>query len=269
MPMEITLHTPDTIYSPRHLPSWFLLAGAAGAVNGVAFLMCEQFVTHVTGTVTRMGLEWLHVGIAAEYAVILLSFIAGAAASVITIQARAQRGKRPHWATPLIAVALILAGVALAGRAGAFGRFGGTHAADPPPVVLLSLLAFAMGLQNAAVASTTGLAVRTTHLTGPTTDLGIHLGTALLATGAERREALRGAALRGGKVVAFMLGASLAVPLVWALGYLALLAPAAFVVVASVLSFVPDGSPSDFPFRAGDGSARAAGSSAASLTAVR
>ena len=52
-------------------------------------------------------------------------------------------------------------------------------AQDPAPVgdvfsiFLLSLLAFAMGLQNAAVASTTGLAVRTTHLTGPATDLGI------------------------------------------------------------------------------------------------
>ena len=129
---------------------------------------------------------------------------------------------------------------------GRFGRFGGTHAADPPPFVLLSLLAFAMGLQNAAVASTTGLAVRTTHLTGPATDLGIHLGAAWLATGDERRAALRGAALRGGKVVAFTLGASLSVPLAGSFGFGALLAPAAFVLVAAVLSFVPDWGPSDF-----------------------
>jgi len=244
--MEVHLHTPDTIYSPRHVPSWLLLAGAAGAVNGVVFLMCEQFVTHVTGTVTRLGLEWLHIGIAAEYAVVVLSFIAGAAASVITIQARARRGKQPRWATPLVLVALILVGVAAAGEAGVFGRFGGRHTADPPPFVLLSLLAFAMGLQNAAVASTTGLAVRTTHLTGPSTDLGVHLGTAFLTTGAERRAALRGAALRGGKVVAFTLGASLSVPLAGSFGFGALLAPAAFVLVAAVLSFVPDWGPSDF-----------------------
>jgi uncharacterized membrane protein YoaK (UPF0700 family) len=260
--MEITLHTPETIYRPRHLPSWFLLAGAAGAVNGIAFLMCEQFVTHVTGTVTRLGLEWPHVVVLAEYAVVLVSFVAGAAASVIAIQARARRGKRPRWATPLISVVLILVGVAVAGRAGAFGRFGGTHAADPPPALLLSLLAFAMGLQNASVASTTGLAVRTTHLTGPTTDLGIHLGTALLATGAERRSALRGAALRGGKVVAFTLGASLALPLAGALGFLALLVPAGFILTAAALSFVPDWSPSDFPFRATSDRAREARASA-------
>lgn len=55
--MEVVLHKPDTIYSRRHVPSWLLLSAAAGLVNGFAFLMCEHFVTHVTGTVTRLGLE--------------------------------------------------------------------------------------------------------------------------------------------------------------------------------------------------------------------
>ena len=136
------------------------------------------------------------------------------------------------------------------------GPFGAKVASDRPPVPLLAVLSFAMGLQNAAVASTTGLAVRTTHLTGPTTDLGIHLGAALLGRGEDRRSALRGAALRGGKIVAFMAGGVLSVPLAAASGFLALLAPAAFVLVAAGLSFVPDWSPSDFLFRAGGGDSR-------------
>lgn len=218
-------------------------------VNGFAFLMCEQFVTHVTGTVTRLGLEWPTVGVAMEYAVILVSFVIGAATSVIVIQARARRGERPRWATPLVSVVVLLAGIAAAGRAGAFGNMGATVAAEPPPVTFLSLLAFTMGLQNAAVASTTGLAVRTTHLTGPTTDLGIHLGTAILAEGQERTAALRGVALRGGKILAFGTGAGLAIPLTAAFDYLALLAPAFFVAVATVLSFTTHWSPSDFPVR--------------------
>src|SRR5262249_8409607 len=156
-------------------PSWLLLACAAGAVNGFAFQACAQFVTHVTGTATRLGLEWPRVGIAVEYLAVVLSFIAGAMASVLALQARATRGKRPQWATPRLAVSLILLGVAAAGWAGSFGPFGGPPGTDPP-FLLLSLLAFAMGLQNAAVSTTTGLAVRTTHLTGPATDLGIHLG---------------------------------------------------------------------------------------------
>ncbi len=211
--MQITLHTPDTVYAPRHVPSWLLLAAAAGIVNGVAFLTCEQFVTHVTGTITRLGLEGPVIGLVAEYAAVVCSFIVGAMTAVILIQGRARRGERPRWATPLVLVALILIGVAVAGQTKFLGRFGGTLAADPPPVMLLSILAFAMGLQNAAVASTTGLMVRTTHLSGPATDLGIHLGTAILAAGDERWSSLRGAALRGGKILAFMAGAALSLPL--------------------------------------------------------
>jgi uncharacterized membrane protein YoaK (UPF0700 family) len=246
--VAITLHTPDTIYSVRHTPSWFALAGASGTVNGFAFLTCEQFVSHVTGTATRIGLEWHYLGLAAEYSTILVCFIAGAIASVIWIQGRAYRGKHPRWASPLIAVSMILVGVALAGHNGWLGQFGGQVAADPPPVLLLSALAFAMGLQNAAVASTTGLAVRTTHLTGPATDLGIHLGAACFATGDERRAAFKGAVLRGGKIVAFIIGAGMSLPLANRYGYLTLLAPAALILFAAALSFVPNWSPSDFPF---------------------
>lgn len=251
--MKITLHTPETIYSPRHLPSWMLLACAAGMVNGFAFIMCQQFVTHVTGTVTRLGLEWPAIGVAVEYAVILFSFIIGGATSVIVIQERARRGKRPRWATPLVAVVLLLAGTAAAGRAGLFGSLGEPATAGPPPVAFLSLLAFTMGLQNAAVASTTGLAVRTTHVTGPATDVGIHLGTAILADGDERKSALKGAALRGGKILSFMTGAGLAIPLTAVFDYLALLVPALlvpalFVSVATLLSFTR-WSPSDLPVR--------------------
>src|SRR5690606_30449521 len=124
--MHITLHTPATIYEPRHILSWFALTSAAGAVNGFAFLSCNVFVSHVTGTATSVGLEWHHLGLAVEYALVLVSFVVGAIASVIWIQARACRGKRPRWATPLRAVALILAGAAIAGDSGYFGPIGGS-----------------------------------------------------------------------------------------------------------------------------------------------
>jgi len=37
----------------------------------------------------------------------------------------------------------------------------------------MALLAFAMGLMNATVATTTSLAVRTSHMTGPASDFGV------------------------------------------------------------------------------------------------
>jgi uncharacterized membrane protein YoaK (UPF0700 family) len=236
--MNFCLHTSESVCSPRHALSWFLLAAAAGAVNGFAFLECQQFVTHITGTITRLGLSWHTWQIAAEYAAVAVAFIVGAVTSVLWIQGRGYRGKRPSWAAPLVVVALILVLVGIAGHYDAFGPFGSQLATDPPPFVLLSLLAFAMGLQNATVATTTGLAIRTTHLTGPATDLGIQLGTAWFAKGNDRRALLLGAALRCGKIASFLLGAALSLPLAAALGYASLLCPASFVLIASSLSFV-------------------------------
>lgn len=243
--MPSVLHTPDSIFSVRHAPSWILLSASSGMVNGLAFLTCAQYVTHVTGTATRLGLEFPHAGVALEYAIVVLSFIVGAMCSVLPLQYRAFREKRPLWALPLIVVAGLLIGVALAGPTGVFGSFDATENASDPPFVLLSLLAFATGLQNAAVTTSTGLIVRSTHLTGPATDLGVHLGLVCFAKGEERRGAVRGAILRGGKVIAFVAGAGLALPLAAAAGYLAFFVPAVCVLAATGLSFMPEWRPRD------------------------
>lgn len=248
----MALHTPDTIYTARHLPSWLLLAAAAGFVNGFAFLECQQFVTHVTGTATRLGLEWPQAGVAGEYAVVLLAFVVGAAAAAVVVQWRARRAKPDRWVTPLFGVAALLAGVGAAGGAGVFGPFGGVLTTDRQPVVLLTLLAFAAGVQNATVAITTGMSVRTTHYTGPATDIGLLVGASVFCTGAERAALLRGAGLRVGMLAAFVAGAGLALPVAGAVGYLALLAPGGAVAAAGALSFVPGWGVNDYPFRRSD-----------------
>lgn len=234
--MTNPLHSPTTIFSPRHLPSWMLLAFGAGAVNAVAFLAAQRFVTHVTGTVTRLGLDVGAPILLLDYAIVLVCFIAGAMASVMFLDGRRHRGQRALWSVPLLVVALLLTIIAFAGRLGAFGDFGGS-VESAGNFLLLSVLAFAMGLQNAAVASTTGMAVRTTHMTGPATDLGVHLATAYFARGEGRLSALRAAGLRAGKIAAFAAGAAAAVPLARSFEYLAFLFPAVAVTVATALSF--------------------------------
>jgi uncharacterized membrane protein YoaK (UPF0700 family) len=131
----------------------------------------------------------------------------------------------------------LLAGVAVSGMAGVFGDFG-SSVEGPRDFAFLSILAFAMGLQNAAVATSTGLVVRTTHLTGPATDLGIHLVTALYTDGEASRTALRHGALRAGKIGAFALGAAAGAALVPSARYGAFLLPATVVLAATLLSFV-------------------------------
>lgn len=260
--MQVSIHTPATIYSYRHVPSWLILAAAAGFVNGFAYLSCKQFVTHITGTVTEVGLTWPTAGQAGNFAVIYFSFVVGAMAAILLLRLRSEEGSTIRWAAPLLIVALVLAGVAVAGNMQSFGPFGEMVAADSPPVALLSLLAFAAGLQNAAVAATTGMAVRTTHLTGPTTDIGLLLGTALMSSGPERRAAVGGAALRFGIVLSFLAGAALAVIVHADLGFLALLIPSGGVLLAAGLSFVPQWSTGDFPFHTEGTSPPPAGPSA-------
>lgn len=237
----VTISAPEVL-SLRHGPSWMILALAAGATNAGAFLACQRFVTHVTGTVTRVGLDVGSWSLVAEYGLVLGAFVLGAFLSVFAIQGRTLRGlpARP-WA-PMAGVAGLLAAAALAGDAGLFGAMGGP-VEEGADFALLCVVALAMGLMNATVASSTALAVRTTHMTGPATDAGVSLGVALFSRGAERAQALRLAALRGGKVLAFALGAAVMVELVGALNYLAFLVPASLVAAATLRSFVADATP--------------------------
>jgi uncharacterized membrane protein YoaK (UPF0700 family) len=231
------LHKPETIYSLRHVPSWLLLTGAAGMVNSIALLATDRFVTHVTGTATRVGMAFASFWLAADFAIVLVCFILGAMAASCLLDVRADHGRSPLFGVPLFVTAGLVAAVAIAGRLGWLAPFGGA-VDQPADFVLLSALSFAMGLQNGAVATSTGLVVRTTHLTGPATDLGLSLAAALFGRAEGRDLAKRNAALRAGKIASFVLGAALAVPLARAFGYSAFLVPAGAIVTANVLSFL-------------------------------
>lgn len=234
----LALHHLPSVLSFRHAPSWILLAMAAGCVNAGAFIACQRFVTHVTGTITHLGLNARHWDLALEYGGVFLCFVLGAMTSVLAIDGRFHRGRRPLHALPLLGVVLLLAGVAVAGAAGLFGPFGST-VEEPADFELLALLSFIMGLQNAAVATSTGQVVRTTHLTGPATDLGIHLATSFFTTGERRQTALRHALLRGSKVLGFCTGVMCMLPVARSAGFWAFLLPAGLVLSATALSFVP------------------------------
>ncbi|HWL08646.1 MAG TPA: YoaK family protein [Planctomicrobium sp.] len=229
------------IYSFRCILSWQLLSGAAGMVNGFAFLLCSEFVTHMTGTVTRVGLEWEAVSLMFEYFFIVTSFVLGAAISVAAINVRSPQAKRAPWVVPLCLVTSILSAVAISGALGVFGPICSTFSQGSPAVFMLSFLAFAMGIQNAAIPGASGLGVRTTHLSGHATNLGIQLATVCFSQGKARQTALHGVFLRGGKIISFAIGAAFAVPLTNRLGFLTLLAPAACVLSAILISQSADG----------------------------
>lgn len=237
--MSERLHTASEALTLRHAPSWMALALAAGAVNGGTFMTCERFIASMTSTLSRIGLNamtgWAAIG---EYVALLASFIVGSMLSVLPIQARVIRGKRPWNALPLAIVASTLVVSALAGHAGWRGELG-TRSATASEFALLCSLALSMGLMNATVTTSTELSLRATHMTGQASDFGVHLAVAWASRGSERQRALRLSAVRGGKLVFFSLGALIMVPVVQRWGYLGFLLPAALIVVAMLRSFLP------------------------------
>lgn len=136
----------------------------------------HRFVTHLTGFATLFGVdlanqEWLA---AMSMISVPLFFIGGVMVSAWLTERRISQGKSPHYATAMGLVTLCLFLAGLGGYLDWFGKFGGEPSVKGD-YIFLALLCSASGLQNAIVTSYSGAAIRTTHLTGITTDLGIGL----------------------------------------------------------------------------------------------
>jgi uncharacterized membrane protein YoaK (UPF0700 family) len=144
-----------------------VLPFVAGAVNASGFFIVGAYTSHVTGSVARVGDELAqgHAARAGQAAMLVLVFFLGATLSTALVD-RARRLDRAPYAGALMAESATLLLVTLLGLA------------EPKGVPFLqglttALLCVAMGIQNALVTKLSGAVVRTTHLTGIVTDLGI------------------------------------------------------------------------------------------------
>src|SRR5262249_39664268 len=101
-------------------------------------------------------------------------FLLGVMTSAYLIDRPFRRGGQPHYATAMLLVTVCLLAAAMLGHFHYFGEFG-EEVRLKRDYFFLALLCAASGLQNAAITTASGATVRTTHLTGLTTDLGIGL----------------------------------------------------------------------------------------------
>lgn len=206
----------------RHAPGWvyagaLLLTAVAGCVNAIAVLHAYHAVTHMTGTLASVSLEFAQgharVGVRA-IAVVFCFFIGATLSGVIVQQPSLHAGRR-------YGVALMLEGALLVGAW--FGLRNGLVMGEV-------LSAIACGLQNALATSYSGAVVRTTHMTGVVTDLGIAIGQWLAQQPVEWvRVRLLLVLLLG-----FTLGSALGAVATPALGPQTLLIPAAVVFVTGL-----------------------------------
>lgn len=146
-----------------------LLPAIAGAVNASGFFAVGAYTSHVTGVVSRAGDElaqgnW---GLATRALFFLACFISGAlVATALVLHAR-KRQQPAFWRPLLLEAALLFCFASVS--------VGGGHRAHLNSFTMTSLLCIAMGVQNALVTKLSGARIRTTHLTGVTTDVGIEL----------------------------------------------------------------------------------------------
>ncbi|WP_181704971.1 YoaK family protein [Chthonobacter rhizosphaerae] len=146
-----------------------LLTFVAGAINAGGFFAVGQYTSHVTGILSGVAdnLALGAVALAAAGAAAVLAFVAGAATSAVLVNLARIRRQAGPFAYPLLLEAVLLA---------AFGLSGLPASGFMTVATAVPLLSFVMGLQNATVTKISGARVRTTHMTGVATDIGIELG---------------------------------------------------------------------------------------------
>jgi uncharacterized membrane protein YoaK (UPF0700 family) len=151
------------------LPRWvwtgtWVLAFIAGIVNVIGLLGFDhQTITHLTGNTSMLAaaLASANSTAALHCAALIGAFVAGCSLSGFIIQdSTLQLGRSYGVALSLVSI-LLFASVPLLMRHSAYGMY---------------TAACACGLQNAMVSTYSGAVVRTTHVSGMFTDLGIFLG---------------------------------------------------------------------------------------------
>jgi uncharacterized membrane protein YoaK (UPF0700 family) len=154
------------------LPRWvwtgaWVLAFIAGVVNVVGLLGFEhQAITHLTGNASLLAEAFATFNFrsAQHFGALILAFVGGCVLGGFIIQDSTLQLGRRYGVALLLVSALLFLSVPLLQHNNAYGMYAA---------------AGACGLQNAMVSTYSGAVVRTTHLSGMFTDLGISLGHAL------------------------------------------------------------------------------------------
>lgn len=146
-----------------------VLALAAGMLNSVGFVAVGFYTSHMTGITAsvadhavRGGTRLVAVGVLS-----LASFLAGAMVCAVQFNWARRRARGDRFALVLVTEAIL---VLLIGVVADLVTW--EHREWP----LVAALCLVMGMQNALITKVSQATIRTTHVTGMVTDIGIELG---------------------------------------------------------------------------------------------
>ncbi|WP_417371395.1 YoaK family protein [Gelidibacter japonicus] len=159
-----------------------VLSFVAGIVNVSGILAFNELTTNVTGHFALFIKDvadfkfWK----GTIYFLYIFSFLFGSFSSNILIETFKENKKLNVFVIPTLIECVILSGVAIMSNSSQFNA-----------ELMICLLLFAMGLQNSFVTKLSNAVVRTTHLTGLFTDLGIELSQLLFPKTHPNRKELK------------------------------------------------------------------------------
>lgn len=215
-------------YTPINMSIWFSMAFQAGAINVGGFLACHKTVTHVTGFATYFGAELSQGNLvkAIGFLSVPAFFLLGTMLSAFFIDRRISLGQQPRYYLMFALLSVLMFFVTIAGILGYFGNFGETTSLLKG-YLILAILCLSSGVQNACITSASGSVVRTTHLTGLTTDLGIGLMRLFSGNRSKKLQTAEAKAnfMRIGIISFFILGSTLAAFCFYHFGFFGFLAP--------------------------------------------
>lgn len=147
-----------------------ILSGVAGIVNITGVLSLNMLTTNVTGHFAYFSEELVlkNYSMAFVYLFYIMFFLLGAFISSLIIEWVSKYKPQTSYIIPIIIEIAILLAVS-------FSSLLMPKEHPSISILLASALLFSMGLQNALVTRVSQSVVRTTHLTGLFTDLGIEL----------------------------------------------------------------------------------------------
>lgn len=235
--MSYTKSSVTTVQSARR--RWVLLAFMSGTINAGGFLACGRYVTHVTGFATQFGIDMANreVDLALGMLLVPLFFLFGSFISGYLIDVQLEQKKEPRFDLVMLLMTVSLLICTICGNFGFFGEFRNSTYVKSD-LVLLILLCFASGLQNALISTSSGAVIRTTHLTGLTTDLAIGIAKNMGAKKLHQtRDELVNNQIRIGIIVAFIIGSTVGSVIFMRFEYWGFLLPAAISLYATRLVF--------------------------------
>ncbi len=178
-----------------------LTAFSAGMVNVASVIIFFAFTSNVTGHYAILAEEiakgnWYQAAVV--FAWLFLFFFGNFTSNMIVIHSRHKNSHLSH-AIPLILELLCLLGVGL------YGQFFYKETLTETEI-MVGLMLFAMGIQNGLTASISNFAVKTTYLTGLTTDVGILLAMFTKKSYRQKQELRDKAKLLFSIVTSYMIG---------------------------------------------------------------